>query len=83
MRKLLIISLISIIPFIGFGQKNFKLDDNDKKDIGYGMMIGGVSLTVGVAATPIEYTGGPGSKPSPIYKQPAQLAAYITGPTIV
>ncbi len=67
---------------MGFSQKKFKLSKDDKKTIGYGMMIGGVSLTLGVAFTPPEYTGGIGSVRSPIYKQPAQLAGYITGPTI-
>ena len=71
-----------LIPFMGFGQKKFKLNKTDKKTIGYGMIIGGVSLTIGVAVTPQEYTGGPGSTLTPIYKQPAQLAAYITGPTV-
>ena len=82
MKKLLTILLLLIIPFVGFSQKKFKLNKTDKKAIGYGMIIGGVSLTLGVAFTPPEYTAGPGSTLTPIYKQPAQLAAYITGPAL-
>lgn len=82
MKKILPILLLFLIPFSGFSQKKFKLSQNDKKTIGYGMIIGGVSLTLGVAFTPPEYTGGIGSVRTPIYKQPAQLAGYITGPAI-
>ena len=65
-----------------FSQNKIKLTQTDKDAIGYGMIIGGVSLTLGVAFTPQEYTGGVGSVRKPYYEQPAQLAGLITGPII-
>lgn len=69
---------------MGFSQKKFKLDKSDKKVIGYGMMIGGASLTLGVAFTPLEYTKLSNNTyvTTPYYKQTAQISGLVTGVTL-
>lgn len=82
MKRLLTILLLALIPLSGFSQKNFKMSQEDKKILGWGMIIGGATVTVGVAVTPMEYTGGINSVRKPIHEQSAHLAGFITGPSV-
>lgn len=61
-----------------FAQKNKTRDFNK----GIPILISGVAFTIGAVVTPLEYSGGPGSKVTPYYLQTAQIAGLTTGLTL-
>lgn len=63
---------------MSFGQKKVRSDFNK----GIPILVSGVIFTVGVAVTPLEYSGGINSKVTPYYLQTAQIAGITTGVTL-
>ncbi len=64
-----------LMSSLTFGQKKQKTDFNK----GIPILISGIGFTIGAVVTPMEYTGGPGSKITPYYLQTAQIASLSTG----
>jgi len=72
--RIFLILVLSLISFNSFSQ-------NDRKNLGYIMLGGGVSLSTASALTPLEWTrdsNGIGYT-KPLHENPAHLAGLISG----
>ena len=80
MYQVKLILILTLFPFLLFGQS---FDKQEKKDImtsGIVLTTGGVALTIGSAFTPSEVQWSDGRwQPMPIYRQDARFAGVVTG----
>lgn len=80
MYQVKLILILTLFPFLLFGQS---FSTKEKKDImtsGIVLTTGGVALTLGSAFTPSEVQWSDGRwRPMPIYSQDARFAGIVTG----
>jgi hypothetical protein len=80
MYQVKLILILTLFPFLLFGQS---FTTKEKKDImtsGIVLTTGGVALTLGSAFTPSEVQWSDGRwRPMPIYSQDARFAGIVTG----
>ncbi len=83
MYRVKLILILTLFPFLLFGQS---FSTKEKKDImtsGIVLTTGGVALTLGSSFTPSEVQWSDGRwRPMPIYSQDARFAGIVTGCTI-